>query len=146
MAIDRHATALSVLRITIGVLLLLLGIGKIGWFVNGSTLARQLGEWQKAAAPGSMAARYLQNVAVPHEGLFARLVPLGEMTCGLAMIFGVWTWFFALIELFMVLNIHVADGTLFRYAFLTNGYGLPVVGALIALVIGGVRLPWSIRP
>jgi uncharacterized membrane protein YphA (DoxX/SURF4 family) len=145
MTVDRHAAGLTVLRIAVGVLLLLLGLGKIRWFTDASILGRQFAEWTKAAAPGSLAARYLQNVAAPHTALFARLVPLGEVTCGLALILGVWTWLFALVELFMVLNIHVADGMLFHYAFLTNGYGLPVVGALLALVIGGVRLPLSVR-
>jgi len=145
MAIDRHATGLTLLRIAVGVLLLLLGIGKIRWFMDPSLLARQFDAWERAAAPGSLASRYLHSVAAPHTSLFARLVPLGEITCGLAMTLGIWTWLFALIDLLMVLNIHIAGGTLFRYVFLTDGYGLPLVGALLALVIGGVRLPLSIR-
>jgi hypothetical protein len=45
----------------------------------------------------------------------------------------------------MVLNFHVASGALFQYRFLTNGFGLPVLGGLLALAVGGVRLPWSVR-
>jgi hypothetical protein len=45
----------------------------------------------------------------------------------------------------MVLNIHIASGAIFTYSFLTNGYGLPVLGATLALAIGGVRLRWSLR-
>jgi hypothetical protein len=45
----------------------------------------------------------------------------------------------------MVLNIHIASGALFKYSFLTNGYGLPVLGSTLALAIGGVRLRWSLR-
>jgi hypothetical protein len=45
----------------------------------------------------------------------------------------------------MVLNIHVASGALFKYAFLTNGYGLPVLGPTLGLAIGGIRLPFSLR-
>jgi hypothetical protein len=45
----------------------------------------------------------------------------------------------------MVMNFHLASGALFTYAFLTDGYGLPVVGSLIALVLSGKRLPWSLR-
>jgi hypothetical protein len=41
----------------------------------------------------------------------------------------------------MVLNIHVASGALFTYGFLTNGYGLPVLGSTLGLAVGGGRLP-----
>jgi hypothetical protein len=43
-----------------------------------------------------------------------------------------------------VLNFHFASGELFRYEFLTNAYGLPVLGGLVALALGGGRLPWSV--
>jgi hypothetical protein len=33
---------------------------------------------------------------------------------------------------------------LFHYSYLTNGYGLPVLGSLMALAIGGSRLPFTI--
>ena len=45
----------------------------------------------------------------------------------------------------MVLNFHVASGALFRTDFVTNGYGLPVLGGLLALAIGAGRLPWSLK-
>jgi hypothetical protein len=39
----------------------------------------------------------------------------------------------------------VASGVIFRYSYLTNGYGLPVLGGTLALAIGGIRLRWSVR-
>ena len=45
----------------------------------------------------------------------------------------------------MVLNFHVANGNLFKYQYLTNGFGLPVLGGLLALAIGAGRLPWSLK-
>lgn len=51
---------------------------------------------------------------------------------------------FAFVAFFMALNFHVASGALFEYGFLTNGYGLPVLGPTFGLGIGGLRLPWSI--
>ena len=47
--------------------------------------------------------------------------------------------------LLMVLNFHVASGAIFKYAFLTNGFGLPVMGGLLALALGGVGLPFSVN-
>jgi hypothetical protein len=39
----------------------------------------------------------------------------------------------------MALNFHVASGALFQYSFLTNGYGLPVLGSTLALALAGSR-------
>jgi uncharacterized membrane protein YphA (DoxX/SURF4 family) len=145
MAIDRQGTGLALLRVFLGVFFIFMGVTKLGWLANTSLLAGQLSNWQHAAAPGSISAQYLQRLAIPHATLFARLVPLGEIVCGLAMTLGIWTPLFAFIAFFMALNFHIAGGTLFRYAFLTNGYGLPVLGGTLALAFGGVRLPWSLR-
>jgi hypothetical protein len=77
--------------------------------------------------------------------VFARLVPIGELSSDLAMLFGFCTSLFAFLAFCMVLNFHIASGAIFTYSFLTNGYGLPVLGSTLALALGGARLPWSIR-
>jgi uncharacterized membrane protein YphA (DoxX/SURF4 family) len=145
MAIDRHATGLTILRIFLGVFFLFEGLGKLRWFVDPSFLVAQLVGWRQTVAAGSVSARYLDQIAIPFAGVFARLVPIGEISCGVAMIGGVWTPMFALVAFLMVMNFHVASGAIFRYGFLTNGYGLPVFGATLALALGGVRLPLSLR-
>ena len=65
------------------------------------------------------------------------------MAAGVALIAGIRTSLFALIAFFMTLNFQIASGLIFKYAFLTNGYCLPVLGGTLGLAIGGVRLPWS---
>jgi thiosulfate dehydrogenase [quinone] large subunit len=145
MAIDRQGTGLTVLRIFIGVFFVFMGVGKLRWLTDTSVLTAQLSAWQHAAPAGSISARYLSGFAIPHVAVFARLVPLGEIVCGLAMTLGIWTSFFAFVAFFMALNFHVAGGTLFHYAFLTNPFGLPVLGGALALAVGGVKLPWSLR-
>ncbi len=144
MAIDRQGAGLSILRICLGVFFIFEGIGKISWFTNTSLLANQLAGWAQAAPAGSWSHLYLERVAMPYATIFARLVPLGEITSGVAMIAGFWTPFFALVAFFMALNFQFASGALFKYNALTSGYALPVLGATLALAIGGVRLPWSI--
>jgi uncharacterized membrane protein YphA (DoxX/SURF4 family) len=145
MAIDRQGSGLMLLRVFVGVFFVFMGVTKLRWFADTSILSAQLSDWQHAAGAGSISAQYLRSVAVPHVALFARLVPLGEITCGLAMTLGIWTPLFAFLAFFMTLNFHIAGGTFFHYAFLTNGYGLPVLGGTLALALGGVRLPWSLR-
>jgi uncharacterized membrane protein YphA (DoxX/SURF4 family) len=146
MAIDRHGAGLVALRILIGVFFLFEGIGKLHWFASSSMLAGQLNAWLRALPPASISARYLTRFIIPYTAVFARLVPIGELSSGLAMLFGFWTSLFAFIAFCMVLSFHFASGAIFTYSFLTNGYGLPVLGATLALALGGVRLPWSIRP
>jgi len=145
MAIDRQGTGLAVTRVCLGVFLLFQGINKYRWFVDTSILAEQFNGWLETASPGSISRWYLDHVAVPGLAVFARLVPVGEVVSGLALIVGFWTPVFAFISFFMVVNFAVASGTIFTYSYLTNGYGLPVVGSTLGLTLGGVRLPWSVR-
>jgi uncharacterized membrane protein YphA (DoxX/SURF4 family) len=137
------ATALRVLSMFLGVFFIFEGLGKIAWFSDSGQLAGALQGWLKDAAPTSR--WYLETFAIPGVPMFARLVPLGELLGGAAMLAGFWTRIAALAAFLMVLNFHVASGAIFQYRFLTNGFGLPVLGGLLALAIGGSRLPWSIR-
>ena len=145
MAIDRQGTGLTTLRVCLGVFFLFEGIRKLPWLFNSGTLSGQLHGWLSDAAAGSMSRWYLEHVAIPGIAVFARLVPLGELAAGISLIVGFWTPLAAFLAFVMVMNIHVASGALFKYAFLTNGYGLPVVGSTLGLAIGGVRLPLSLR-
>jgi uncharacterized membrane protein YphA (DoxX/SURF4 family) len=145
MALDRQSMGLATTRILVGVFFIFMGLGKTKWFLDSSILSGQLSGWLRTVAPGSMSRVYLEHIAIPAVPLFARLVPLGEISSGVALVLGIWTPVFAFIAFFMALNFHFASGELFRYSFLTNGYGLPVLGSTLGLVIGGVRLPWSVR-
>jgi thiosulfate dehydrogenase [quinone] large subunit len=143
MAANREATGLVALRVLLGVFFVCEGLGKWAWLFKSEALTSRLAAWQQGANEWS--AWYLQRVAVPGAPVFARLVMLGELCCGLALIFGVYTRVAALLGFLMVLNFHVASSSLFRADFLTNGYGLPVLGGLLALAIGAGRLPYSLR-
>ena len=61
------------------------------------------------------------------------------------MIVGFWTALLAFTAFVMVVTVHIASGAIFTYGVLTSGYGLPVLGGTLALAMGGVRLPWSVR-
>jgi uncharacterized membrane protein YphA (DoxX/SURF4 family) len=145
MAIDRQGTGLAITRICLGVFMLFQGLGKYQWFADTSILAGRFQEWVDVAAPGSISRLYLDHIAIPGLPVFARLVPLGEIASGLALIVGFYTPIFAFSAFFMVLNFAVASGLIFSYSYLTNGYGLPVLGSTLGLAVGGIRLPWSVR-
>jgi uncharacterized membrane protein YphA (DoxX/SURF4 family) len=137
MAIDRQAAGLTILRICIGAFFFFEGFGKFRWFADPSLLRGQLAGWLASAPPASLSHAYLERFAMPGVTAFARLVPLGEMASGVAIALGAWSRAFALIAFLMALNFHVASGALFKYSFLTNGYGLPVLGSTLALVFAG---------
>ena len=146
MAFDRQGNGLTIPRICIGVFFVFEGIGKYRWFTDSSMLAGQLAGWLQAAPAGSVSAVVSRSASHSRRGGASRgSVPLGEIGVGLALVVGFWTPLVALLAFFMALNFQVASGALFKYSFLTSGYGLPVLGSTLALAIGGVRLPWSLR-
>jgi uncharacterized membrane protein YphA (DoxX/SURF4 family) len=133
---------LVVVRLALGVFLLFEGIGKLSWFADAGRLLQSLNGWLEKAPAASH--WYLEHVAIPGAPLFARLVPMGELAAAVALLLGVRTRLAAVLALLMVLNFHLASGTLFRYEFLTNGYALPVLGGLAGLALHRGRLPWSL--
>ena len=136
------AAGLRALSLLLGVFMLFMGINKFGWLTDTSVLASRFTEWRDAGPP---AARwYLETLAIPGMPLFARIVPLAEVACGVALMLGFWTRLAAGLALVMVLNFHFASDVLFHYAYLTNGFGLPVVGGLLALTLGAKNLPFSL--
>jgi uncharacterized membrane protein YphA (DoxX/SURF4 family) len=137
MAMDRTRAGLTILRVCLGVFFIFEGIGKLRWFGDTSILRGQLTEWAQAAASGSISHWYLSRIAQPGEVYFARLVPLGELVSGAALVAGFWTPLFAFVAFFMALNFQIASGALFKYSFLTSGYGLPVLGGALALTFAG---------
>lgn len=143
MAVNRQALGLTMLRILLGVFFLFQTIGKVAWLMDPGPLAKQLSGWQTAAGP--LNRPYLDAVCLPWASVFARVVPLGELSTGVAFIFGAYTRLAAVLALLMVLNFHFASGAILHYGFLTSGYGFPVVGGLIALAMSGAALPLSLK-
>jgi thiosulfate dehydrogenase [quinone] large subunit len=134
---------LTALRLCLGVFFLFMGIGKLGWFASSAALRNSLTEWASAAP--AISRMYIETLCLPGVEVFARLVPLGELAVGIAFLVGGYTRMAATIGLLMILNFHFASGIIFTYGYLTNGYGLPVIGGLLALALGGAALPLSVR-
>jgi uncharacterized membrane protein YphA (DoxX/SURF4 family) len=142
-ASSTQGTGLTALRLFLGVFFLFEGIGKLGWLLDASPLTAQLTGY--LASANNWSRWYLETVCIPGAPVFARLVLFGELATGIALISGAYARVAAAVAFLMVLNIHFASGALFQYRFLTNGYGLPVLGGLLALAIGAVNLPLSLR-
>lgn len=143
MAVNPSARGLTALRLFLGVFFLFEGIGKFGWLTDPSPLTTQLTGYLESANQWNRA--YLETVCLPGAAVFARLVLFGELATGVSLILGAYARYAAIAALLMVLNFHFASGVIFEYRYLTNGYGLPVLGGLLALALGGAALPFSLR-
>ena len=139
---DIAPLALRVLALTLGVFFLAMGVNKTEWLTNSDLLAERFARWLPHAAPH--ARWYLEHIAIPGAPLFARLVPLGELGAAAALILGIHIRVVAPLALAMVVNFHFATSALSTWAFLRDGTGLPVLGALLALAITGHRLPFCL--
>jgi len=137
------ALALRLLAVMLGVFFIGMCSSKIAWLANSDILTQKFQMIFLPKAP-PIVRWYLETVCIPGAPLFARLVPLGELAAGLALILGFWTRMAAIAALVMVLNFHFATSAFWSIDFLRDGTGLPVLGALLALAISGARLPFSI--
>ena len=133
---------MRVLGVLLGVFFVAMSTTKVGWLGDSDVLLQRFQGWLPRAVP---AARwYLETVCIPGAPLFARLVPIGELSAGLALITGFWTRMAAIAAFVMVLNFHFATSAFWSVDFLRDGTGLPLIGGLLALAINGARLPFSL--
>ena len=138
------AGGLRALSLIMGLFLLLMGYGKLAWLADSAHLTYELDQWL-SFEPVAISRLYLEWVAIPGAPLFARLVVLGELAAGAALIAGFRVGLTAAVALAMVLNFQFASGIMFTSGYLTNGYALPVIGGLAGLALGGGRrLPHSV--
>jgi uncharacterized membrane protein YphA (DoxX/SURF4 family) len=143
LAANREATGLVALRLFLGVFFLAQAYSKLRWLINSEGLVKTLNEWVQRE--NSWNTWYLHHVALPYVEVLARLVVIGELFIAIAFLAGVFTRPAAILALLMVLNFHFAGGWIFHFDYLSNAYGPPVLGGLLALAIGAGRLPWSLR-
>ena len=135
---------LRALSMVMGLFLFLMAMQKAVWLLDSAPLLSELENWRGLTSGYSL--RYLEAICIPYAALFARIVPLAEFSAGLALIGGFHVRLTAGLALLMVLNFHFASGIMFTgLGYLTNGFGPPVLGSLLALTIGGRALPFSLR-
>ena len=126
--------ALALLRVCLGVFMFFFGFERASWLLDATPLSTQLASWLVDAAPVS---RWYLERLIPGAPVFARLVPLGAMLSGLALTLGFWTRIAAATSLVVVLSLQLGAGSMVRFTYLMDASGLPLVGGLLALVIGG---------
>ena len=87
---------------------------------------------------------YLERI-MPGAPVFARLLPLGALLGGVALVLGFWTRLAAGFSLLLVLGLQLAAGSMFKLGYLADAGGLLLAGVLLGLTVGGGKLPLSVR-
>jgi len=142
-AVSPGVLGLRLLAVMLGVFFIGMSSSKVAWLTDSSILLNKFQTIFLPKAP-AIVRWYLETICIPGAPLFARLVPLGELATGLALVLGFWTRMAAIVALLMVLNFHFATSAFWSIDFLRDGTGLPVLGGLLAIAINGARLPFSV--
>ena len=137
-----QAAGLLVARISAGIFMFFFGFERASWLLDSTPLATLFSSWLTDAP--AISRWYLERV-MPGAPVFARLLPIGSMIGGSALVLGFWTRMAAALSLSMLLCLQLAAGSMFRYAYLTDASGLALAGVLLGLMIGGGKLPFSLR-
>jgi uncharacterized membrane protein YphA (DoxX/SURF4 family) len=124
------------------VFFLAMGTNKLAWIGDPVLLEERFVRWLPMAAP--YARWYLETIAIPGGAVFARLVPIAEITTACLLIAGIQVRVVAAAAMFMVFNFHFATSAFSSSAFLRDGTGLPVLGALLAIALAGDAMPWCV--
>ena len=142
-AVSPGVLGLRLLAVMLGLFFIGMSSSKVAWLTDSSILLNKFQTIFLPKAP-AIVRWYLETICIPGAPLFARLVPLGELATGLALVLGFWTRMAAIVALLMVLNFHFATSAFWSIDFIRDGTGLPVLGGLLAIAINGARLPFSV--
>lgn len=121
---------IALLRMSVGVAFLTLGLNKTQWIWSHERLLKSLQAYLERATYNEW---YLAVVAIPYCQMWAKCIVLGELAIGISMVLGLFSRFSIPIAFFLVLNYHFTTGLLFQWSFLSNTSGLLLLTAVLAL-------------
>jgi len=126
-------TALAILRITTGLFLFTMGLGKLEWYASTDPLTGRL-EFYYDNAP-TISQWYQDVIGKPLVGIWSVAIPTAELLGGLALILGLLTRLTGVVMIVMVLNLNFANGNLFGLTLFSNPFNGLLLGALFAITI-----------
>ena len=104
---------LAIVRMVLGVLLLVSGIGKIGsgWMTSGEAMSQTV--QQNLPKAEAFYRPFLEGTVLPNATLFSQLVTLGELAAGASLARGFFTRIGAVVCMWLMLQYMLMKGTLF---------------------------------
>ncbi|MBI3194115.1 MAG: DoxX family membrane protein [Ignavibacteriae bacterium] len=123
------------LRLTLGALFLSIGIDKInsGWLSNSEDLVSSLTKYKETAT--GFQSYYLDVVALPFPDVWSKLIALGEAAIGASLLLGLLARFSSLVGIFLVLNLHAANGNLYSLSFFQSPWAALVIICFLMLFL-----------
>ena len=137
-----HQKWVAFLRIAIGIFFVAQGLNKLEWYTSSEFLRTSLDHYANNATP--ITVWYQNHIAYPGVEAWSRMIPTGEMLIGVALILGLLTKPTLIIALAYVVNLHLANGSLFSLSFFSNPYALVLVSCLIFLFVSRAESAFAI--
>jgi uncharacterized membrane protein YphA (DoxX/SURF4 family) len=140
-----YGPGLALLRIGVGLYFLSAAVGKLttGWLASPDQLLTVLtgpqGSLTRGAAEG-VYRPFLEGVVVPHAGLFAQLIPLGELAVGVSLSLGLLTRLGGLGGAWLSLNYMLMKGLLNSNGSIDRLFLL----AEVVFVLAAAGLVWGL--
>ena len=122
-----------ILRFAVAILFIHLGYTKVnnGWLSNSEPLKNSLSRFEQNAPPASK--WYLEKIAKPGVQVWSKLICLGELALGISLLVGFLLRLSTFLGSFMVINFHVANGTLFSLSFFGSPWAILIIASLVVL-------------
>ena len=124
-----------ILRLALAGLFLSLGLEKYheGWLQNSEHLVTTLNNFKQHA--GGAQLFYLEHIALPYAGAWAKLIMIGEFAVGVSMLLGLLVRFSAAAAILMVINLHAATGNLYTLNFFGSPWAALLIASLLAMFL-----------
>ena len=141
---NREASGLAALRVLLGVFFVAEGLTKYAWLFKSEALAARLASGRRARTVERVVSAARRHPRT--RRYFARLVVIGELACGVALLLGVSTRPAAVVGALHGAQLPRRERRhLSRRLSHRTATACPSSAALLALGIGAGRLPWSLR-
>ena len=124
-----------ILRLAIAGLFVSIGVEKYheGWLTTSEHLAGSLTAYHEHATGAQLV--YLNRVALPYAGVWSKLIMGGEFLLGVSLLIGLLVRCSTALGIFMVVNLHAANGNLFTMSFFSSPWAAFLIAGLLVLFL-----------
>jgi len=122
-------------RLAVAGLFLTFGWEKIheGWLTHPQYLIDSLTEFRSHAL--GYQATFLDGVAIPYAAIWSKLIVVGEAAIGISLLIGLLVRLSSLTAIVMLLNIYLANGSIFSLKFFGSASSALLLACFLAMFL-----------
>lgn len=128
LAKEPHTFYLTLLRLVVGAVFLVAGLGKWSWLDEPDVLTKMFNVW--LGSVGSIEQGYIEFM-MPAAEVLRYVVLFGELATAISLMLGVLVPVSSVLAALMVLNFKLASGGLLTWRFFGDPYGMLLVVLLV---------------